>query len=241
MQRLPFDTFLTYATEDEDFARKIAAALEECGFSVWFAPLTLKLGDRLLDSINFGLAQSSSGLLLLSPSYILKRWTQYELDVLFRKYIEEERRLFPIWHGVTKADLEAWNPGITGIVGISSKGSFRRLIAAIVERLSDGARLRGVAPVWEDPFHRFLQGRGELHVNSTNGPVFQLFEAIEFPEERFPIFLGGRLYQRDELLFHAAVAIGSRRVEVTNMIGAAAVKRVERRCKEAGLDPKLLS
>jgi hypothetical protein len=91
----------------------------------------------------------------------------------------------------------------------------------------------------EDPFHRFLQGQGELHADTTNGAVFNLFEAVELAKNRFPIFLGGRLYERDELLFHTAVAIGSRRADVTNMIGADALKRVEKRCK--GLDPKSLT
>jgi hypothetical protein len=241
VQRAPFDTFLSYATEDEDFARKISHALEVSGFSVWFAPLSLKLGDPLLDSINFGLAQSNSGLLVLSTNYIRKKWTHYELDVLFRKYIEQDRRLLPIWHGVTKQKLEKWNPGITGIVGVSSKHPFREMISAIVSELSNDAPLRGVAPGWEDPFFRFLQGRGELHANTANGPAFHLFEAVQLTDDSFPIFLGGRLYDREELLFYAATAIGSRRKEVLNMIGTTALERVEKRCKEAGLDPRQLA
>src|SRR2546423_12590214 len=117
MRAQPYDTFVSYATEDEEFAEKVAKALDVSGFTVWFAPLSLQIGDRLLDSINAGLILSNTGLLLLSSAYIAKKWTRYELDVLHRQHIEKEKRLLPLWHGVTKEQLDKWIPGIAATVG----------------------------------------------------------------------------------------------------------------------------
>jgi hypothetical protein len=58
-----------------DMPADLAKSLKYLGLSIWFAPLLLKIGDKLLDSINAGLMTSEYGLLLLSPKYIEKQWT----------------------------------------------------------------------------------------------------------------------------------------------------------------------
>jgi hypothetical protein len=92
----PYHVFVSYAIEDEECANELSKALKWLGLSVWFAPVTLEVGGKLLDSINVGLAASQYGLLLLSPTYIEKKWTAYELDVLHRQHIEQDKKLFPI-------------------------------------------------------------------------------------------------------------------------------------------------
>jgi hypothetical protein len=68
----PYHVFISYATEDEAFATEISEALTYRGLRVWFAPLSLTIGEKLLNSINAGLAASEYGLLVLSPRYIAK-------------------------------------------------------------------------------------------------------------------------------------------------------------------------
>lgn len=81
----PHHVFIAYATEDEAYANELARSLQWLGLSVWFAPVTLQVGGKLLDSINAGLIASQYGLLLLSPKYVSKTWPSYELDVLHRR------------------------------------------------------------------------------------------------------------------------------------------------------------
>jgi hypothetical protein len=57
----PCDVFISYATEDEAYAEKVANSLKSLGFKIWFAPATLKVGDSLLSSINAGLSASKYG------------------------------------------------------------------------------------------------------------------------------------------------------------------------------------
>ncbi|NTU90063.1 MAG: toll/interleukin-1 receptor domain-containing protein [Actinobacteria bacterium] len=75
----PYHLFISYASEDEAYATKLSTYLEYLGLRIWFAPLSLRIGDKLLDSINAGLLTSEYGLLLLSPTYLAKQWTSYEL------------------------------------------------------------------------------------------------------------------------------------------------------------------
>jgi hypothetical protein len=67
-----FESFLSFASEDEDFARELVGALKSNGFNIWYAPLNLTVGDKLLDSIENGLNESSSGILLITANYLKK-------------------------------------------------------------------------------------------------------------------------------------------------------------------------
>src|SRR5262245_13635882 len=116
----PYQLFISYSSEDEPYANELARAFKFLGLSVWFAPLTLEIGDRLLDSINAGLAASEYGLLILSPSYLAKNWTNYELDVLHRQHIEQNKKLLPLWHGVNRSQVDNWNPGIGGLFALNT-------------------------------------------------------------------------------------------------------------------------
>lgn len=200
----PYHLFISYATENEDYTSKLASHFQYLGLSVWFAPLTLKVGSKLLDSINAGLMASQYGLLILSPEYITKQWTTYEVDVLHRQHIEKDKKLFPIWHGVDKAKVDQWNLGISGIIALKSSENIESISKKIADVVYEGAPLRGITPSYENPQWRFLQGCGELHANSQDGSVFNLFEAVEFPDKYFPIYAHDRLYTRKELILKVA-------------------------------------
>ena len=57
------DAFISHASEDKAAAaRPIAQALAARGYTVWLDESELKIGDRLLDKIDDGLAIASSAL-----------------------------------------------------------------------------------------------------------------------------------------------------------------------------------
>jgi len=203
----PYHLFISYASEDEEYASDLAKSLKYLGLSIWFAPLSLKIGDKLLDSINAGLMASEYGLLLLSPVYIEKHWTGYELDVLHRQHIESEKKLFPLWHGVDKQQLDAWNPGLSGIVAMKSTEGIGKVSGKIADVIYQGCPIRGVTPIYENPQWRFLQGCGELIANTEDGGAFNLFEAAEFPDNHFPIYIHNKPRTRQEIVLAVAKAL----------------------------------
>lgn len=76
-----YDVFISHASEDkEEVARPLAVALQAHGLEVWFDEFTLKFGDSLRRKIDEGLANSRVGLVVLSPTFLKKDWTNHELD-----------------------------------------------------------------------------------------------------------------------------------------------------------------
>jgi len=90
------DVFISYASEDTDFALGVALGLKSNGLSSWIAPVSLMAGERLLDSIEKGLEESRSAVLIVSSHYLEKGWTAYEMDILIRQHIERKKKLLPI-------------------------------------------------------------------------------------------------------------------------------------------------
>ncbi len=241
MNNHQFDTFISYASEDEAYSSALATELQNAGFTVWFAPLNLNIGDRLLDSINVGLTLSRTGIVLLSSAYIKKRWTSYELDVLHRQHIETEKRLFPLWHDIGKSELDGWNPGLSGILSIPTSYGLEFVILKLAARIAEGAPLRGVAPVWENAFHRFLRAQGELNVNHVNGPTFNIFEAVLIEDSRYPIFIDGTKYSKADIAYHAAIALAHGSYHPHMKPIAKELEQITKVCISLGYDPKKMA
>lgn len=106
MTSFQWDAFLSHASEDKDaFVIPLVAELEKYGLNIWFDKFTLKVGDSLRRSIEFGLAASRFGIVILSPSFFAKNWPQSELDGLFARQMEGPDVILPVWHQITKQDL----------------------------------------------------------------------------------------------------------------------------------------
>lgn len=102
-----WDLFISHASEDkEDLVRPLADELVKYGVEVWYDEFSLGLGDSLTASIDKGLINSKFGLIIISPAFFQKRWTEYELRSLLTKEINGGKVILPIWHNVT-ADFVA--------------------------------------------------------------------------------------------------------------------------------------
>lgn len=108
-----YDVFISHASEDKDsIVRSLASALIGKGLKVWYDEFTLRIGDSLRQKIDKGLASSRVGLVVLSPSFISKGWTNYELDGIVTRTISGEQILLPIWHDITKQQVIDFSPSL---------------------------------------------------------------------------------------------------------------------------------
>ncbi len=115
------DVFISHASEDkDDFVRPLAEALINEGLNVWYDEMTLRIGDSLRQKIDKGLANSRVGLVVLSPSFIKKGWTNYELDGIVTKAVSGEQELLPIWHNITKQQVVDFSPSLADKVARST-------------------------------------------------------------------------------------------------------------------------
>jgi len=121
--RSRWDIFVSHASEDKaEFVEPLSAALTEFGIKVWYDGFTLSLGDSLSRSIDEGLARSRFGLVVLSPSFLAKKWPEYELRGLTAREIAGRTVILPIWHNITKEDLLRFSPSLADKLAVNSTG-----------------------------------------------------------------------------------------------------------------------
>ena len=110
-----YDVFISHASEDKvDFADELCKELEAGGIKVWYDVLAIAWGDSLRAKIDDGLKQSKFGIVVISKDYIRKGWTQYELDGLFQIEMTNGKTILPIWHKITKDEVQAFSPTLAG-------------------------------------------------------------------------------------------------------------------------------
>jgi len=112
-----FDVFISHAFEDkEGIATPLARALEVVGLKVWHDQTMLKLGDSLRQGIEYGLANSRYGIVILSASFFAKHWTQQELNGLAQREVNGEKIILPIWCNLSrdKGGRVCSDPGRSG-------------------------------------------------------------------------------------------------------------------------------
>ncbi|CAM3254695.1 DUF1883 domain-containing protein [Vibrio diazotrophicus] len=130
------DVFISHASEDkDDFVRPLANALINEGLNVWFDEMTLRIGDSLRQKIDKGLANSRVGLVVLSPSFIAKGWTNYELDGIVTRTVSGEQVLLPIWHNITKQQVIDFSPSLADKVARNTATHTVNDIAAEIAEL----------------------------------------------------------------------------------------------------------
>lgn len=92
-----YSCFISYSSEDKDFAERLHADLQNRGVRCWFAPKDLKIGADIADTIDRTIRTRDKVLLILSQNSIASPWVEEEVK---KGYAEERRRgepvLFPV-------------------------------------------------------------------------------------------------------------------------------------------------
>lgn len=132
-----YDIFISHASEDKDvIARPIYNALIERGISVWFDEAVLMLGDNLRRKIDEGLSKCRYGVVILSPSFLLKEWPQRELDGLVaRETASGKKAILPIWHNIDRDYLLRYSPPLADRLAGRSGDGVPNLIEQIIKAL----------------------------------------------------------------------------------------------------------
>jgi hypothetical protein len=134
---LLYDLFICHAKEDkDDFVRPLAEALRARHIEVWYDEFSLRVGDSLREAIDRGLANSQYGIVVLSPAFFRKRWTQRELNGLVAREMHERRELvLPVWHGVGHAEIIKHSPPLADAYAINSASGMDAVVTKLLKRL----------------------------------------------------------------------------------------------------------
>ena len=116
-----YDVFISHASEDkESFADALCEELQKAGIKVWYDTLSITWGDSLRSKIDNGLNRSKYGIVIISKDYIKKGWTQYELDGLFQREMTGGKTILPIWHNITKQEVQEFSYTLAGRLALNS-------------------------------------------------------------------------------------------------------------------------
>jgi hypothetical protein len=103
--------FICHASEDRDeFVRPLAEALSKEYEKIWYSEYELRLGDRLLEKIDQGLATCDFGIVVLSKPFFEKKWPHAELEGLFARETRSRKIILPIWKDITEDEVKAYSP-----------------------------------------------------------------------------------------------------------------------------------
>lgn len=92
-----YSCFISYSSQDEAFAERLYADLQNVGVRCWFAPQSLKAGERFRERIDESIKLYDKLLLVLTKSSIHSDWVEKEVEVA----LDDERArgrmvLFPV-------------------------------------------------------------------------------------------------------------------------------------------------
>jgi hypothetical protein len=131
MKNMHYDLFISHASEDKDLVRPLAVRLGDFGYSVWYDEFVLRVGDSLTERIDYGLANSEAGILVLSPAFIAKGWPRRELAGLTTRQIAGATRLIPIWHNLKFDDVMHFSPPLADIKALHSSAGIESMVREI--------------------------------------------------------------------------------------------------------------
>jgi hypothetical protein len=105
-----YSCFISYSAKDEEFVRRLHADLQDKGVRCWFAPEDMRIGAKILDTLDQAIRLRDKVLLVLSEASIASDWVE---DEVTKGFAEERQRggvvLFPVRiDDAVFATNEAW-------------------------------------------------------------------------------------------------------------------------------------
>lgn len=161
-----YDAYIVHASEDHEIASALASGLESYGLNVWFN--TFRVGVSIRRQMEAGLINSSVGVVVVTPNLFAKRWASEELDGLYALETDADYpRIFPVWVGVTAAEVQTLSPMMAmrrAIVSREHQAVDRDAIAQLADAIVDHGAARSQA--------QYLRGQIKRGLSWRVGPEF---------------------------------------------------------------------
>ena len=78
--------------------------------------------------------------MIFSRPFFAKGWTQYELDGIVGQAVEGTQRLLPIWHNITKDEVQQQSPSLADKLARSTgTHTIHEIAAEIAEVVAEAA------------------------------------------------------------------------------------------------------
>jgi hypothetical protein len=132
-----WDAFISHASEDKkSFVEPLARALQQRGLRIWYDDFALRVGNSLRESIDFGLAKSRYGIVVLSKSFFAKDWTHRELAGLMAREEGGAGVILPVWHNVTQEEVRSFSPIMADRVAAKSADGLGKVVETLLRAIA---------------------------------------------------------------------------------------------------------
>ncbi len=107
-----FDVFVSHANDNkEEFVNALTAELSRLGISIWYDANILDWGDNWKLQIANGLKKCRFGIVVVSPEFLGREWTEKELNELLQRQNEAgEKVILPLLYKLTISDMKKQYP-----------------------------------------------------------------------------------------------------------------------------------
>jgi hypothetical protein len=106
---IQFDScFISYSTNDQDFAHKLYSRMKQESLRVWYAPEAMQGGQEIYSQIDMAIRVYYKFMLVISKNSMRSNWVKTEIRSAKRKEMQHKRRvLFPI-RLVPLEEIKTW-------------------------------------------------------------------------------------------------------------------------------------
>jgi hypothetical protein len=130
--------FISHDSRDkDDVARPLASELRGMLCPVWYDEFSLRVGQRLRESIEAGLKSCRHCVLILSPNFLQNSgWTKVEFNSVFtREIIERRNVVLPVWHDVTAKEVFDYSPSLADRVALKWEAGVKEVARKLYHAL----------------------------------------------------------------------------------------------------------
>lgn len=126
-----YAVFISHASDDKvDYVDDLVKEIKALDITVFYDTDVISWGDNLKERIDAGLKNCKLAVIVISPSYFGRDWTEYEIQTLLkRKNNEKSKIILPILYRTSKDELVKHYPSLGNILFKYSKSQSKRKLA----------------------------------------------------------------------------------------------------------------
>ena len=116
-ERYEYDVFVSHANANkQSFVDSLYEQLNRLRIRIWYDSTEIDWGDGLKEKIQEGLSKCRFGIVILSPEFIERKWTNQELtELLTRQNESHEKVILPLLYNLTVDEMKAQYPVLENI------------------------------------------------------------------------------------------------------------------------------
>ena len=131
-----YSVFMSHASEDKiEYVDDLVKEIEKLGITVFYDKDAIDWGDNLKAAIDDALKNCSLAVIVISPSYFGRKWTEYEIGALLRRQDSENNKvILPILYRVSKEEFTNHYPMLKDVVFKYAKSRSKEQLALDVQK-----------------------------------------------------------------------------------------------------------